>query len=613
MRSQSPANLSGWLLLPLSTLALAWAASSAVSAVGEQGYSLLPPSVNALASIGDAFLRAGLLFLGVALLVLWPLRQWGGEVWGPLRLARVWSALVVVGLWAHQGLHFNRYEVGTLWRERAEIAGTRVPRALLDPQTWAVNVGLTVGAVVLAGLLYLILSRILPGLAPYRAPRGWRIAGWLLLLPVLVGAALPHLPLRPNPPRPVDVVVISLDALRVDRLAAYGGDPELTPHLNRLAEDAVVFERAYCQEPWTLTSHMSMFTGLYPGVHGLDFGRRLEPSVPTLAEILRDRGWRTLASVYDCLFLEPRFGYGDGFDHYRVDGSAARDRARDLARRMLSGGPALAFLHLYDPHSDRGSLPYESAPAFRQRWAPDAAELFQGWAGPGGASETLARVNEGERSLSAEQREALVRLYDAGVAETDAGVGVFLESLRQAGRYEDALIVVLADHGEALGETAAGRPHYMHEQLMEPTLRIPLLVKLPGGEGAGERRPEIVETVDLLPTLLEILQLPAPGVIQGRSAWPAGPSRDFAFHRSGEDFAITGLGGGLLRYRWDPGRGVQVEAPADSTARALYDRWASDLAALHRANAVLADRLRGEDVTLSEADEELLRSLGYVQ
>ncbi len=614
MRRKGLPQLAGWLGLPAVLLVVgvcAWIGGHDILA---QRYSLWPLSVNAALRLQDLGRLALVAVAAFALCVQLPLRAWGAH---PPRwpfLAWLWSVGGVLPAWAYLGLQFNRYRIPELWRETTSVGPASLPLALTSPRVWGVNLGLSLGALILVWALARGWKLVLPRLACYRAPRWWRGLALVGALALVVLSVAPLDRLRPLPSGG-DVILISLDAFRADRLEAYGGPPELAPNLNRFAEDATVFDRAYCQEPWTLTSHMSMLTSLYPDVHGLDFGRALPPEVWTLPELFREAGWRTYGSVYDCLFLEPRFGYGQGFDSYQVNRWRAGTRSRAMADRLLDHGPAFVFLHFYDPHSDRGPIPYLSESKWRQRFAPGAASAFEGWAGPGGASETLYLVSQGKWKLDAAQGQALRELYDAGIAETDAAVGSFLDALRAAGRYDEALIVVVADHGEALGEMGRERPHYMHEELLEVTLHIPLMIKYPASwSGVRKARSaELAETVDLLPTLCSVMGVAPADPVQGHPLPDGGPTpREFSFARSGEDYAITSQEGVRLHYRWSESGGVDFLDPQEGSAE-LRDRAVEAIARLHRANQILAQRLRGEAVGLTAADEELLRSLGYVQ
>jgi arylsulfatase A-like enzyme len=319
--------------------------------------------------------------------------------------------------------------------------------------------------------------------------------------------------------------------------------------------------------------------------------------------------------------LSPRFGYATGFDSYDESNARAGERCRAAAKWLLrSERPGFLFVHLYDPHSDTGTLPYEAGREAIERLAPDARSAFATWTGRDGASESLRKVNEEGLELGEALRVQLRALYAAGVWETDHALAELFGRLRDAGRLDDALVILTADHGEALGE----QQHFMHERLMEATLHIPLIVHWPGGARAGERRKPLAELVDLAPTILDVAGLPAEAIAQGhRLDSPAAAARRFAFHRSGLEHAISTADGWRLVYRRDPdiygtslrridgSGGDGPDVLADSLQ--FVDRWAAAIEERHRANDILAARFRdGSSVSMSQLDEELLRSLGYI-
>lgn len=614
-------NFAGWGLLLLAVAAWIGVAWQALGAASFHGYPSTPTTPNALAAWRDAGSLGLVLVLGVVTVLLFPLQRLGGKENGAVRLARLWAVLMAIGVWAVTGFRVNRYTYGELWRTRQEMGDLIIPAAIAEPRVWYANIGLTLACSILAIILLAVFERVLPRLGAPRTPRPVVLVSGLALLLLAPVSIVPAWWVGPTPPAG-DVILISLDATRADRLGAYGNERGLTPHLDRLAADGVRFDRAYCQEPWTLTSHMSMLTGLYPDAHGLDFGRALAGPAWTVAERLRDAGYRTSATVYDCYLLSPRFGYGAGFDHYEENQIAAATRA-ERASRWLTGSdrPGFLFLHFYDPHSDTGTLPYEAGPKWIERFAPGAPEVFEGWIRTVGASEALHQINLGERPITDAQRRALADLYDAGVAETDAAVGLFLDHLRAEGRYDDATIIVVADHGEALGEA----DHFMHELLLEETVRVPLIVKWPGQRNAGTVRSDLVETVDLAPTILRAAGLAVEEVSQGFDLADGPTGRVVSLHRSGLDYAATDAEGWRFHHRWNQETGIEpiglhridepYETRADGVGRhpEVLDRFFEALADLHRANLVLAARFAGESVGMSAADEDLLRSLGYIE
>lgn len=271
----------------------------------------------------------------------------------------------------------------------------------------------------------------------------------------------------PRPPSGAPVVLISVDTLRADRLPAYGYRGVRTPALDALAGDSVVFENAYCPAPLTLPSHTTLLTGLLPTEHGVrdNVGFRLAPEHPTIAAALRERGYATGAAVSSFALRRDR-GLAAGFDLYdddfgpgSLDERAGSETVKRLERFVESHAdrPLFLFLHLYEPHT-----PYSPPEPFRSEYA--------------------------------------ARPYDGEVAAADVAVGRFLESLKQRGLYDRALILFLSDHGEGLGDHGEDEHGVF---LYRETIRVPLFVKLPGALGAARRIRAPVGLIDVFPTIAE--------------------------------------------------------------------------------------------------------------
>jgi choline-sulfatase len=311
---------------------------------------------------------------------------------------------------------------------------------------------------------------------------------------------------RPNPDqrqgatslRRVNVILVTIDTLRADRLGCYGYRPIETPNLDRLAQKGAVFENAVAQAPLTAPSHASMMTGLYPTKHKVrDTGGFVLPSsFPTIATILQQEGWDTAAFV-GAAVLKRRFGLNRGFDVYddempaadpsQPSGEAAQRRAGDVVDRATrwldgqSGKPFLLWVHVYDPH-----LPYDPPSPFREKYAG--------------------------------------RPYDGEVAYTDQQLGRLFDAIAKKAPPEKTIIAVLSDHGEGLSEHG----EYAHGVfLYDTTLRIPLILAGPGVP-AGVRVKQQARTIDLLPTLLDLLGGKASTEVQGVSLSPAIKGKEVA-------------------------------------------------------------------------------------
>jgi tetratricopeptide (TPR) repeat protein len=293
---------------------------------------------------------------------------------------------------------------------------------------------------------------------------------------------------RPAAWKPHNVVLVTIDTLRADRVGCYGYAKAHTPHLDELAKRGVLFQNAVAQVPLTPPSHASMFTGVYPTVHQVrDVGGfSLSASHPTLAKILANKGWATAAFVGSAV-LKKSIGLGQGFEVYEdgipepdvdsaVRGHADRPAGEvvDLAIQWLTHqdgtGPIFLWVHLYDPHA-----PYQPPSPFR--------EDFQ------------------------------QKPYDGEIAYTDSQVGRLLKAVQDKGLLGNAIVSILADHGESLGEHG----EFSHGVfLYEATVRIPWIVAGPGIPRAKRIRDQ-ARTIDLLPTVLDLIGGEIPQQCQGVS------------------------------------------------------------------------------------------------
>ncbi len=293
-----------------------------------------------------------------------------------------------------------------------------------------------------------------------------------------------------------NIILITLDTVRADRMGFLGSKRGLTPNLDALAQQSAIFARAYSQVPLTPPSHATILTGTYPQFHKVDgFDVPLAKDLPYAPEILHANGYRTAAFV-GSFALDPqqRFaqGFDRGFDTYDAGFTIWRPgldryhtterRAGEVVARALAwldkhpGGPFFLWVHLYDAHR-----PYDPPEPYKAKYA----------AAP----------------------------YDGEIAYADSEVGELLKQLRNRKLYDGAVIAVTADHGEALGE------HGEEEHgifLYDETIHVPLLIKLPGVPTPANRsrQPQIesrVELVDVLPTILQALGIAIPKEVQGQS------------------------------------------------------------------------------------------------
>lgn len=420
---------------------------------------------------------------------------------------------------------------------------------------------------------------------------------FFLLLLLLVGARLSVWGEAPH------IVFVTVDTTRADRMGFLGNTHGLTPNLDSLARQGIVFERAYSQAPLTPVSHATIFTGTYPQFHTVtDFGHALPALLPYVPEILQKSGYHTAAFI-GSLILDPKASMAPGFDRgfdffdagFRIKRNHGEDRYETVERRAGDvvahaiawldrnrQSPFFIWVHLYDPHA-----PYDPPPPYDKRFSDP---------------------------------------YEGEIAYADASLGKLFTYLRQRGIYDHTMIVTMSDHGESLG--AHGES--MHGIfLYDETIHVPLLFKLPNSLLARRRVSSRVRLVDVAPTLLSMLSLPLPPTFQGESLVPLmkgiskGDSDLPAYSET--DYPHRAFGWSALRSLRE-GKYLFVRAPK----RELYDQ-SRDKDAAHNlapSSPGVSDTLQSQlndfhDATssyhegtaqakLSSEQSENLTALGYV-
>ena len=380
-----------------------------------------------------------------------------------------------------------------------------------------------------------------PAPRPRPAPPAARLAALLALLLAACGAE----------PAPAyrHVVLISLDTTRADHLGCYGGSVP-TPTIDGLAAGGLVCRAAYAPAPTTLASHTSMMTGLPPHRHGVPRnGFVVAGENVTLAELLRDAGFHT-AGFLGSFALESRFRLDQGFEHWDEDFSIEVDGAvwdqnqrragevtdaalRHVERVRDEEDRLFLFVHYFDAHS-----PYDPPALFAPR-GPDGplpgstqedlgqavAAHHEALMGQAVSLQELFRSGLTPELLAADHGtprgidERLAAQYAGEVAYVDHELGRLLDGLEERGILQDALVVVTGDHGETFWEHADLWNHGLW--VYDTTMRVPLVLRLPDGRGAGRTLEQPVSTIDLLPTLCDLLGLQAPAEVEGTSLVPA--------------------------------------------------------------------------------------------
>lgn len=610
-------------------LALAWIlveAADRLRVTWETGYRA--PGLLIAVSTGV------LLAVGLLLGFLWgPLLRLGrGTFWHPLALSASAAALLL-GFAAPAGHFLFKYA----------------------------GVGAATAGLYAAGL---VLARR-PAMRRAALGAGTVLALALLLAPLAGGAGGEPGP-RPAPARAgaPNVLFIVLDTVRADRLDLMGYDRPTFPYLVELGREGAVFERAVAPAPWTLPSHASMFTGLYPSAHGAHHeNNRLSEDRVTLAEILRRRGWETVAysanpwisastgltqgfAVQDPVWLaqtapEVSFAWLAASSLGWIE---ADNNGRAVTRawlRWLDGWdgerPFFAFLNYLETH-----FPYDRLPK----------EYLASFSPPGTSKDELAEASKAvvEAELHGwrvtPERAARVNdLYDASIRYEGDLIRRAVEAVRARGELDRTVLVLVSDHGDLLGEHGGLFQHT--RSLVDHLLSVPLVVRYPPRIGAGLRISTPVTTAALLPTLLDLVGLEAPPGIQTQSFAPlfdgtAAPGSPLLAEGYAEDGRLEApdfvprspfdrLG---VRYRALEEDGYKLIV--DSTGRQwLFEPLADpsesvDLAAEHpevveRLSRRLETLVEGYglgalDRRLAESDAEIdpkvrekLRALGYVQ
>jgi len=310
---------------------------------------------------------------------------------------------------------------------------------------------------------------------------------------------------------PKGIIVISLDTLRADHLGTYGYHRNTSPHIDAFANESVVFDKAVVQAPLTLPSHMSIMTSLYPSSHGvLKKNNRLADEHVTLAELLREGGYKT-AAFADGAFMKGSYGFKQGFDLYDGDEWIGIARILPKAKKWLEenkANPFFLFIHCYDVHD-----PYDPPPPYDT--------IFHDFTYTGTFVPTTKNMQAAawrRLKVNDEDLRHIKALYDGGIRYTDEKIGGFLSYLEETGLLENSLVIITSDHGEEFKEHGS----FLHWKLyFRPNLHVPLVMHIPNYPKKGIRVRELVQSIDILPTILEIAQLPPHPEAQGRSLLPS--------------------------------------------------------------------------------------------
>ena len=436
-----------------------------------------------------------------------------------------------------------------------------------------------------------------------------------------------------------NLILISIDTLRADAVGAYGYRRDTTPELDGYAENAALFESAYATSAWTIPSHFSIMTGLYPSQHGMILNTyRFEERRPTIARAFQRRGYATAAFVGGG-YLDSFYGYDYGFDGYENRRPTHFQRRLPSVYDFLEGAkswlrsigdqPFFLFLHTYQVH-DYASF---DAPRFV---APDLAGVY------GHVDLVAAAQRHRSDELDAADRplvEYMRQRYDSALHHLDRRLGDFFEFIQKSGLNTNTVVVITSDHGEEFGEhgrTAHGWTLY------EEMLRVPLIWWLPPGMGMRGRVEGPVSSVDILPTVVDLFGLapiPSDGVSllprlqdlskagSAEQAAPRDPRIVYAEVDEGAAMFAAVSGETKLIYAPEYGGSIQPnpirwkrfqlkEDPTESRNLCPGPAGGCGAEELDQALVAIAERSRsvrktGHEERLPLKLRELLRSLGY--
>jgi arylsulfatase A-like enzyme len=596
-------------------------------------------------------------------LAAWPLaRSEQVALATAIGLIAIFLAALVLDSWQRRAALFARPWALSLLL----LAGPWVSREALQDHSMVVKTWMSLLAMAAVVALAAIWSRIVPENAA--TPRRKAVAAAAIVALVWIsvqttgamraqGAGKPAVSTAQGSP---NIVLITMDTVRADHLSVYGYERQTTPQLQEFAREANVYDHAMAAADYTLPAHASIFTGLYPSWHGAyplppDYagGRPLTPRTTTLAKLLSANGYWTGGIVANAAFLHPGTGLAQGFAVWEsgmpvplADGQRPfylREQARrllntavptsefdalflrasDINRRAFKtieklrhGGPFFLFLNYMDAH-----FPYNAPPPYRDRFArmrPNTGATVE-------YNELKNAVNAGRRQIRNPEKSLLMAQYDSGIAFLDSEIGKLLARMRDLGVYENTLIIITADHGEAFGDhDVIG---HTVTSVYQDGVHIPLLVKYPG-QHLGQRSGVLVSHVDLMPTVLDAAGCPLPNNFHGKSLRLPRSDSDVVFSeaRAIGDHAKTARLGGTRRaifsssvklITWtagppefydlvaDPNESANRYESTDPVVASLMTRLSAWTSAIPRQlpNPAMLDR----------SAMERIKSLGYVQ
>ncbi len=418
-----------------------------------------------------------------------------------------------------------------------------------------------------------------------------------------------------------NVLLITLDTVRADYLGCYGNPEVLTPNIDRLAAEGANFLNNVAPSQCTNPAHASIFTGLYLAFHGVyDNQTPLAEEAVTLAEILRQRGYRTLAGVSARHLNTENANFTQGFDEFlecEPVEMTAGERNRDFLKKLrkVSGRSFFAWVHYYDPHGDYAPpAPYDTLYPVRNNF-----ERIPG--------KEVMDLSEDKKNGLVDPDE-IIPLYKGEISYLDHQIGALLKLLVDLKIEEQTLVILVADHGESMTEKEI---YFCHAGLYNQVTHVPLIMRFPGKISPGSEFAGLTSSVDIRPTALEFLGYKmSHSRIDGRSLVPALTDPDYQPHEFVIVEAVDGIIGGLYQagYKYIKPYGDEWSVTEDHLFRPFLDyAEAEDLkyaeeertrrmesfldSWLEEAKKKSLPSIRREN--LDKKTEEALKSLGYIK
>lgn len=519
------------------------------------------------------------------------------------------------------GYLLNRHQFGTEWKTMVSVLGLPVPGAVFSFKVIGSNLAVALGAMALAGLIHAAAaSRKVAGRLAHGVTLG------LALLPLAgtsVGRSLVQAP-PSNAESLPNVLLITVDTFRGDRLGKVAEFGAVTPRLDALAARGTTFENAYAPSSWTLPSMAAVMTGMYPSQSGAyDYRTRYGDDKVAIAETLQQQGYNTSAIVFSA-YVQPRHGFGQGFETFRHFGKSMRreevssPQIADLGIEWLEENhedPFFLFLHFFDPHYN---------------YVSQGKTDLAAYSGPIRDNQDIYEIREIQDRLTQEDLATLQSIYDEEVHFTDHHIGRVLDALDRLGLSDNTIVVFTSDHGEEFLEHGwIGHVKNIYKGMVH----VPLIIVDPRLETAKKRIEQPVEIHRIPGTLLDFLEIERPyGAFPGTSLGPLlrgdtpedpeAPVFGSVFFSRDDKRAMkrSVLSGDwkliydydeeqfeLYNVRDDPGETINRYHSEDEVVERLdklLGTWSTEM-----------DRLRGESgshFTMDDETLERLRAMGYI-